>query len=251
MRLAHADPRGDRRHRRRTPPGHRRRLSTMLTARDAPTDRVAALDEGADDYLVKPFDYAELLSRPHSRAYPACRRLTEPRAARRLTLARSCDSRDALRDDESRPHAAGVRHSRVAAPKGSDGQSTEPPSRSRHGPTNRRRSSKHHRRPPPGSVPRSPAPTLSASRPCAAPATESSLETSEERGGRGDSHASVRKVGLAAGPRRPRRLRRRGSRRGPRRAQPVVERRQQPPLQTDSVTCEANSLQSGGKPPPS
>jgi DNA-binding response OmpR family regulator len=35
----------------------------MLTARDEPADRVAALDEGADDYLVKPFDYGELLAR--------------------------------------------------------------------------------------------------------------------------------------------------------------------------------------------
>lgn len=35
----------------------------MLTARDATTDRVQALDAGADDYLVKPFDYAELLAR--------------------------------------------------------------------------------------------------------------------------------------------------------------------------------------------
>lgn len=35
----------------------------MLTARDAPADRVEALDAGADDYLVKPFDYAELLAR--------------------------------------------------------------------------------------------------------------------------------------------------------------------------------------------
>jgi DNA-binding response OmpR family regulator len=35
----------------------------MLTARDAPGDRVAGLDEGADDYLVKPFDFGELLAR--------------------------------------------------------------------------------------------------------------------------------------------------------------------------------------------
>lgn len=35
----------------------------MLTARDTPADRVRALDLGADDYLVKPFDYAELLAR--------------------------------------------------------------------------------------------------------------------------------------------------------------------------------------------
>jgi two-component system OmpR family response regulator len=35
----------------------------MLTARDAASDRVTGLDEGADDYLVKPFDFAELLAR--------------------------------------------------------------------------------------------------------------------------------------------------------------------------------------------
>jgi two-component system response regulator MprA len=35
----------------------------MLTARDAVNDRVAGLDVGADDYLVKPFDLAELLAR--------------------------------------------------------------------------------------------------------------------------------------------------------------------------------------------
>jgi DNA-binding response OmpR family regulator len=35
----------------------------MLTARDAPADRVAGLDQGADDYLVKPFDFGELLAR--------------------------------------------------------------------------------------------------------------------------------------------------------------------------------------------
>jgi two-component system, OmpR family, response regulator len=35
----------------------------MLTARDSVRDRVAGLDRGADDYLTKPFSYAELLAR--------------------------------------------------------------------------------------------------------------------------------------------------------------------------------------------
>ncbi|HEX2383098.1 MAG TPA: response regulator transcription factor [Acidimicrobiales bacterium] len=35
----------------------------MLTARDAIEDRVAGLDDGADDYLVKPYAFAELTAR--------------------------------------------------------------------------------------------------------------------------------------------------------------------------------------------
>jgi DNA-binding response OmpR family regulator len=35
----------------------------MLTARDGVTDRVKGLDEGADDYLVKPYAFAELTAR--------------------------------------------------------------------------------------------------------------------------------------------------------------------------------------------
>jgi len=35
----------------------------MLTARDAVADRVTGLRSGADDYLVKPFDFEELLAR--------------------------------------------------------------------------------------------------------------------------------------------------------------------------------------------
>jgi two-component system, OmpR family, response regulator len=35
----------------------------LLTARDAVDDRVSGLDAGADDYLVKPFSFAELVAR--------------------------------------------------------------------------------------------------------------------------------------------------------------------------------------------
>jgi len=34
-----------------------------MTARDTVADRVAGLDAGADDYLIKPFDLDELLAR--------------------------------------------------------------------------------------------------------------------------------------------------------------------------------------------
>ncbi|MCU0792064.1 MAG: response regulator transcription factor [Opitutaceae bacterium] len=54
----------------------------ILTARDATSDRVAGLDLGADDYLVKPFDHAELLARLRAitRRHPDAR-------ATRFTLA--------------------------------------------------------------------------------------------------------------------------------------------------------------------
>jgi two-component system, OmpR family, response regulator MprA len=41
-------------------------LVLMLTARDAVENRVAGLEGGADDYLVKPFAPAELLARIHA-----------------------------------------------------------------------------------------------------------------------------------------------------------------------------------------
>lgn len=41
----------------------RPRRLLVLTARDAVADRIAGLDAGADDYLVKPFHFAELVAR--------------------------------------------------------------------------------------------------------------------------------------------------------------------------------------------
>jgi DNA-binding response OmpR family regulator len=53
----------------------------VLTARDAIDERVRALDSGADDYLVKPFAFAELLARLR-----ATLRRTEPVPRQRLRV---------------------------------------------------------------------------------------------------------------------------------------------------------------------
>ena len=58
----------------------------MLTVRDSEADKVAALDAGADDYVTKPFNTAELLARIRA----ALRRapLAQESALTRLTLGR-------------------------------------------------------------------------------------------------------------------------------------------------------------------
>ena len=51
----------------RTLRGQNNRIPVLvLTARDAVPDRVKGLNAGADDYLVKPFDFDELVARIHA-----------------------------------------------------------------------------------------------------------------------------------------------------------------------------------------
>ena len=70
----------------------------FLTARDAVADRVAGLDLGADDYLVKPFDFDELLAR--------IRNMTRKRSGRRSNVFQLADlkvdiqARTAARGDQ-------------------------------------------------------------------------------------------------------------------------------------------------------
>jgi two-component system copper resistance phosphate regulon response regulator CusR len=54
----------------------------MVTARDAVDARIAGLDAGADDYLVKPFDFGELLARLRA----VIRRGRQPLLPERVTI---------------------------------------------------------------------------------------------------------------------------------------------------------------------
>src|SRR5712671_4558880 len=54
----------------------------MVTARDAVDARIEGLDCGADDYLIKPFDFGELLARLRA----LIRRGAQPRLPERLTV---------------------------------------------------------------------------------------------------------------------------------------------------------------------
>src|ERR1700704_4979539 len=76
----------------------------MLTAKDATADRVIGLDSGADDYLVKPFAYEELMARIR-----ALLRRRAPRPRRTLRFAdvvMDLATREVRRGDELIPTTA-------------------------------------------------------------------------------------------------------------------------------------------------
>jgi two-component system response regulator MprA len=69
----------------------------MLTARDAVPDRIAGLDSGADDYLIKPFDFDELVARIRAQL-----RRTQPQRDEALAFADlrlDLATREAYRND--------------------------------------------------------------------------------------------------------------------------------------------------------
>jgi two-component system copper resistance phosphate regulon response regulator CusR len=68
----------------------------MLTARDGLEDRVAGLDGGADDYLVKPFAEEELIARVRSIVRRAARPISDSIVAGKLVV--NSSSRSALYD---------------------------------------------------------------------------------------------------------------------------------------------------------
>ena len=53
------------------------RAILRLTARDSVEDRVTGLDSGADDYLVKPFEFSELIARLRALSRRSTQRITQ------------------------------------------------------------------------------------------------------------------------------------------------------------------------------
>ena len=88
----------------------------MLTARDSVSDRVAGLDSGADDYLVKPFAIEELAARVRALGRRGRDAGAADDARRGADPARRGDPDRHRRRPAGRPQPARVRAARVPAP---------------------------------------------------------------------------------------------------------------------------------------
>ncbi len=75
----------------------------MLTAKGTVADKVAGLDSGADDYLVKPFDFDELLARV--RALLRRRQPQESEILRFSDLSMNTATREVKRSNEAVEHS--------------------------------------------------------------------------------------------------------------------------------------------------
>ena len=84
----------------------------LLTARDTPADRVTGLDSGADDYIVKPFDFGELLARLQGDVAPNSGRRSAVDARRRAPSSTPRPTRCAPPVNSSRSPLASTRFSR-------------------------------------------------------------------------------------------------------------------------------------------
>src|SRR5213594_600844 len=99
----------------------------MLTARDSVADRVSGLSTGADDFLTKPFAFAELLAR--IRALLRRSRVAQPPVLRGRPGARPGDPPGHPRRRPGHPPPKGVRDPRGADAERRRGREPYPPRR--------------------------------------------------------------------------------------------------------------------------
>ena len=71
----------------------------LLTAKDAPADQVAGLEQGADDYVVKPFTFDVLVARVH--ALLRRREASQPQVLRFADLSLDTETRQARRGERT------------------------------------------------------------------------------------------------------------------------------------------------------
>jgi len=72
----------------------------MLTAKDEISDRIIGLDTGADDYVIKPFDYGELTARIRAALRRSGSTSNEPKELSHKNLTLNTEQRTVRREDK-------------------------------------------------------------------------------------------------------------------------------------------------------